>query len=173
MENEFLCFIQEWYGDKDFASATASSRHLTRYGKDRWSNHVHFRHAEKQHHASLRKALRRLHSWCRRFDRAEIQTEHRLYVGELPLRRLPGMEKINARWSDGLFMGVRARSFDLLIVDRETNDIQYARTVRGVPLEQRWSAHGTEVKKNDDADGDVPEFDVKQDPGSRLTPGDL
>ena len=54
------------------------------------------------------------------------------------------MGKINARWGYGLFIGVRAKSNELIIVDRETKDIKYVRTVRRVPLEQRWSANNLE-----------------------------
>ena len=91
------------------------------------------------------------------------------------------MEKINARWGYGLFMGVRARSNELIIVDRDTNGLKYVRTVRRVPLEQRWSVHNLEWvravpwnrgKEDEEADGDIPEFDVKQGPGRTLTPGE-
>ena len=45
--------------------------------KDRWPNHMFAsRHIRMQHVAYLRKARRRLHSWCRRLFRAEIRTEH-------------------------------------------------------------------------------------------------
>ena len=47
------------------------------------------------------------------------------------------MEKINARWGYGLFIGVRVRSNELLVVDEETKDIKCVRTVRRVPEEQR------------------------------------
>ena len=89
---------------------------------------------------------------------------------------------INARWGYGLFIGVRAKSNELIIVDQETKDIMYVRTVRRVPLEQRWSADNLEWvrgvpwnrgKEDDDADGDVPEFDVTHGPGRRLTLGEM
>ena len=44
----------------------------------------------------------------------------------------------------GLFMGVRAWSNELIIADRDTNGLKYVRTVRRVPLEQRWSVHNLE-----------------------------
>ena len=92
------------------------------------------------------------------------------------------MEKINARSGYGLFIGVRAKSNELIIVDRETKDIKYVRTVRRVPLEQRWSADNLEWvrgvrwnrgKEDDDTDGDVPEFDVTHGPGRGLTRGEM
>ena len=105
---------------------------------------------------------------------------------EKVLEKLPtgaGMLKINARWSCGLFLGVvRARSNEFIIVDRETNDIKYMRTVRRVPLEHWWSADNlvwvrvvpwNRGKEDDDADGDVPEFDVRQGPGRMLAPGEM
>ena len=91
------------------------------------------------------------------------------------------MEKINARWGYGLFMGVRARSNELIIADRDTNGLKYVRTVRRVPLEQRWSVHNLECvravpwnrgEEDEEADGDIPEVDVKQGPGRTLTPGE-
>ena len=50
-----------------------------------------------------------------------------------------------------------------------------------MPLEQRWSVHNLEWvravpwnrgKEDEEADGDIPKFDVKQGPGRTLTPGD-
>ena len=82
----------------------------------------------------------------------------------------------------GLFIGVRARSNELITFDRETNDINYVRTVRSVPLEQQWSADILEWarvvpwnrgEEDDDANADFPEFDVRQGPGRRLTPGEM
>jgi hypothetical protein len=87
----------------------------------------------------------------------------------------PKMEKINARWGYGLFIGVRVRSNELIIVDQETQDIKYVRTVRRVPEEQRWSASNLEWvqavpwnrgKEDGEADGEMPEFDVKQGPAA-------
>ena len=63
-----------------------------------------------------------------------------LEYAEKVLWKLPTgakMEKINAGWGCGLFIGVRAKSNELIIVDQETRDIKYVRTVRRVPLEQR------------------------------------
>ena len=67
-----------------------------------------------------------------------------LEFGEKVLWKSPAgaeMEKINPRWGYGLFMGVRARSTELIIADRDTDGLKYVRTVRRVPLEQRWSVH--------------------------------
>ena len=79
MEIDILYFIQEWYGDHDFARINTSSRHLARYGEGPVAqSFVHFMHSRKQNLTHLRKA-----SWCRRLDRGEIRTEHRLYIGEV------------------------------------------------------------------------------------------
>jgi hypothetical protein len=48
------------------------------------------------------------------------------------------MEKVNPRWGYGLFLGVRVRCNELIIVDGESQVIKYVRTVRRVPVEQRW-----------------------------------
>ena len=85
MEIEILYFIQERYGDKDFAKVMASSRHLARYGEGPvGQSFVHFKHTRQQNIAYWRKARRRLQSWRRRFDRAQIRTGHRHYIEELP-----------------------------------------------------------------------------------------
>ena len=84
------------------------------------------------------------------------------------------MEKLNARWGNGLFLGVRARSNELIIIDETSKELKYVRTVRRVPEEQRWDSNNlqwvTMVPWNKgpsdkEADGDMPEFDVKQGPG--------
>ena len=107
-----------------------------------------------------------------------------LEFGEKVLWKSPAgakVEKINARWGYGFFMGVRARSNERIIDDRDTNDLKYVRTVKRVPLEQRWSVHNLEWvravpwnkgKEDEEADGDIPEFDVRQGPGRTLTPGE-
>ena len=91
-------------------------------------------------------------------------------------------EKINARWGHGLFLGVRLQSNELIVMDQETKKIKYVRTARRVPMEQRWDARNLEWVQavpwntgNDDgdADGEVPEFDFKHGPGTRLTEGEM
>ena len=49
------------------------------------------------------------------------------------------MEKVNPRWGYGLFIGVRTRSNELVVID-----IKYVRTVRRVPEEQRWDSKNLE-----------------------------
>ena len=69
-----------------------------------------------------------------------------LEFAEKVLWKLPTgakMEKINVRYFC-LIIGVRAQNNELIIVDQETKDIKYVRTVRRVPLEQRWSADNLE-----------------------------
>ena len=88
------------------------------------------------------------------------------------------MEKINARWGYGLFLGVKSTSGELIVADQETKSIKYTRTVRRVPLRDRWSSDNLQWvatvpwnKGNGDkeADGDMPEFDVKAGPDRNLT----
>jgi hypothetical protein len=84
------------------------------------------------------------------------------------------MEKLNARWGYGMFLGVRSRSGELIVVDSESKQVKNVRTVKRVLEEQRWDANNLEWVStvpwnkgaNDkDADGDLPEFDVKKGPG--------
>ena len=88
------------------------------------------------------------------------------------------MQKINARWSYGLFLGVKSTSGELIVTDHETKSIKYTGTVRRVPLKERWSSDNLQWvatvpwnKGNGDkeADGDMPELDVKAGPGRNLT----
>ena len=88
------------------------------------------------------------------------------------------MEKLNARWGYGLFLGVRPASGELIVVDGDSKELKYVRTVKRVPEEQRWDPNNMEwitmVPWNrggadKEADGDLPEFDVKKGPGRQLT----
>ena len=88
------------------------------------------------------------------------------------------MEKINARWSYGMFLGVKVKSGELIILDFETETISYVRTVRRVPEEQRWSAEylgkvlvvpWNRGAGDGEADGDAPEYDARHGPGRALT----
>ena len=92
------------------------------------------------------------------------------------------MEKLNGRWGHGLFIGVRQKSGELIVVDSETKAIKYVRTARRIPEEERWQVENLEWVQRvpwntgaDDAeaDGEVPEFDFKQGPGTRLTEGEM
>ena len=64
-----------------------------------------------------------------------------------------GMAKFDARWGYGLFLGVRSRSGELIVVDGESKEVKYVRTVKRIPEEHggtqiTWSGsqwfHGTE-----------------------------
>ena len=88
------------------------------------------------------------------------------------------MAKFDARWGCGLFLGVRSRSGELIVVDGESKEVKYVRTVKRIPEEQRWDPNNLEwitvVPWNrgggdKEADGDLPEFDVKKGPGRQLT----
>jgi hypothetical protein len=88
------------------------------------------------------------------------------------------MDKLSARWGQGLFVGVKAKSNELIIIDGDTKEVKMVRTVRRVPEEQRWKAEYLEWveavpwnhgKGDQEADGDMLEFDVKNGPGRKLT----
>ena len=88
------------------------------------------------------------------------------------------MEKLNARWGYGLFWGVKSRSGELIIVDSESKEIKYVRTVKRIPEEQRWDLNSLEWittvpwnrgRGDKEADWDLPEFDVEKGPGRQLT----
>jgi hypothetical protein len=74
------------------------------------------------------------------------------------------MEKINARWDYGIFLGVRRRSNEVWLATQD--GIISIRTVRRIPMERRWSedcvkwvkwAPWHRYKDAPDADGDLPE----------------
>ena len=88
------------------------------------------------------------------------------------------MAKFDARWGYGLFLGVRSRSGELIVVDGESKEVKYVRTVKRIPEEQRWDPNNLEWitmvpwnrgSGDKEADGELPEFDVKKGPGRQLT----
>jgi hypothetical protein len=92
------------------------------------------------------------------------------------------MEKINPRWGFGMFVGVRARSNELVVIDGEVSKVVFVRTVRRVPQEQRWDIKHLEWvvmvpwnlgKEDKEADGDLPEFNVKAGPGRVMSEADI
>ena len=87
------------------------------------------------------------------------------------------MQKMNARWGYGLFLGVRARSGEIVLVDGESRELKYVRTVRRIPEQERWDPANLEWvtmvpwnrgKNDNEADGDLPQFDVKSGPGRKM-----
>ena len=87
------------------------------------------------------------------------------------------MAKFDARWSYGLFLGVRSRSGELIVVDGESKEVKYVRTVKRIPEEQWWDPNNLELITvvpwnrgggDKEVDGDLPEFDVKKGPGRQL-----
>ena len=74
------------------------------------------------------------------------------------------MNKVNAQWQYGIFVGARARSGELRIATLQ--GVFNARSVRRLVPEGRWSKHSVEWVRNapwhrykgqPDADGDIPE----------------
>ncbi len=49
------------------------------------------------------------------------------------------MAKLETKWNCGMFIGAKTRSNELIVIDQDTKEIRYVRTVRRVPEEQRWS----------------------------------
>ena len=77
-----------------------------------------------------------------------------------------------------IIFGRSAGDRELIIVDGDAKELQHVRTVKRVPVEQRWNPDHlqwvTMVPWNrgggdDAADGDLPDFDVKKGPGRQLT----
>ena len=73
-------------------------------------------------------------------------------------------------------------SGELVVMDQETKKIKFVRTVRRIPLEQRWEVGNLEWVRvvpwsmgNEDAeaDGEVLEFDLPHGSGTMLTKGEL
>ena len=80
------------------------------------------------------------------------------------MRKGQKMEKINARWEFGIFVGIKRKSNELWIATKE--GIISVRSARRIPVEKRWSedcvawvkwAPWNRYKDARDADGDVPE----------------
>lgn len=84
------------------------------------------------------------------------------------------MDDINVRWGYRMFLGVRSKSTEQIIVDSEAQGKRYTRIVKRVPEEQRWSAAKLEYvtvipwirgQEDKEADGDPG----KAGPGRQLT----
>jgi hypothetical protein len=74
------------------------------------------------------------------------------------------MEKINARWEHGIFVGIRKRSNEIWIAIKDS--VIAVRSVKRLPVERRWNVENLEwvnrvpwnkYKDARDADGDMPE----------------
>ena len=79
-------------------------------------------------------------------------------------RRGNKLEKINARWEEGVFVGVKRRSNEITV--STGIGLVNVRSVKRVVKEKRWSVKNLEevkwapwhrYKDDEDADGDVPE----------------
>ena len=91
------------------------------------------------------------------------------------------LEKINARWELGIFVGVRRRSGEVWVAFK--GQVISVRSVRRIPEEERWSKDCVEwvdrvmwnrYKDDEGADGDVPEGVPADEPassGSTRCPG--
>ena len=91
------------------------------------------------------------------------------------------LEKINARWELGIFVGVRRRSGEVWVAFK--GQVISVRSVRRIPEEERWSKDCVEwvdrvmwnrYKDDEGADGDVPEGVPAGEPassGSTRCPG--
>ena len=80
------------------------------------------------------------------------------------IRQKSKLEKLNPRWDFGVFVGVKADSGELWVATKA--GLQSVRSVRRLPLEDRWGAANKDFVKHvpwnrsgedPDADGDLPE----------------
>ena len=85
--------------------------------------------------------------------------------------RTSHQEKLSARRSYALVLGVRKEGHELIAIDEKTKKVEYAHAARRVPEEQRWDAESFEWPQvvtwnagtdDDEDDGEVPEFDFKK-----------
>ena len=92
------------------------------------------------------------------------------------------LEKLAPKWSDGVCLGIRPQSQEIVIMDIETGRVKHARTVRRVPEEERWNMSNIDGVKvvpwnlgtdDEQADGEMPEFETKRGPASRLTGAEM
>ena len=74
------------------------------------------------------------------------------------------LEKLNARWKEGIFVGIRKKSNEVMVAHEE--GISLARSVKRFPLEHRWGESNLKMIKlvpwhryrgDEYADGDIPE----------------
>jgi hypothetical protein len=78
----------------------------------------------------------------------------------------------------GMLVGVRPGSNELIVIDETTKEAKYVRTVKRTPEEQRGNKDHlawVEIvawnrgRGDQEADGDLPEFDVRSGPGRART----
>ena len=101
MEIETLSIAQDWHGYDNFARVTASSRHLTRFGKDWWLNRTSPpRRVRRRKLEKMRKAHRRLQSWHRRVARVDRRTKQRLSFCEMTDSRESSFHASSSNESD-------------------------------------------------------------------------
>ena len=81
--------------------------------------------------------------------------------------------KLKGRWGYGLFVGVKWKRVELIVVDEESKKVKFVRTARRIPEEARWHVDSFEWlqdvpwnagAEDTDTDGVLAEFDVKQGP---------
>ena len=74
------------------------------------------------------------------------------------------MEKINARWEYGIFVGIKEVSNEVMVATKE--GILHCRSVKRIPIRDRWTKDSVDwirwapwnrYKDAEDADGDVPD----------------
>jgi len=85
------------------------------------------------------------------------------------------LEKLNARWEPGIFVGVKRKSNEIMVATED--GILFVRAIRRVAKQQRWTkdslswvkwAPWHRYKDADDADGEVPEGVPAVDSEERL-----
>jgi hypothetical protein len=90
------------------------------------------------------------------------------------VRRKNKMAKLDPRWEEGVFVGVRRRSGEVWIAT--ANGLKSARSVKRLPMETRWSPENIEMvkfvpwnryKEDQGADGEIPGGGVEAEPIDR------
>ena len=85
MQWQYRSFILVFYDSQDIARVMSSTRGTSRFGDGPMTeSNIHVRRVGNQNFECVRKAHRRVPSWCQRLARAELRTGQRFYIGELP-----------------------------------------------------------------------------------------
>ena len=89
------------------------------------------------------------------------------------------MEKLNARWDYGIFVGVRRRSNEIMLATRE--GITKSRSIKRIPEGLRWGEDcvrwvrwvpWNRYRDDEMADGDLPEEVPAEESGGAVPQGD-
>ena len=91
------------------------------------------------------------------------------------------LRKMIPQWQLGIFLGVKLSSGEMILAD-DKGEIHWARTIRRVPMQTRWTIESLawvrhtpwNTGANDlEAEGEATRFDFKAGPGVRMSPEDM